>query len=252
MARIVKTRPIGLTLADFEKGHLPEKRFIVKPGRKNARKIARANPFIEGGYQTIATGPSTRAFALRHPGISPKATRALIDDVASIRLRDVGPRLAQEAYSKQTAENIFRSRQIPVAYQEGKLPSGESYTYPAFGCNSQCVALTAALRAKHIPAAFIRLFKGEGGVLGTVKGTSHAVVLFNLGGMKFIGDPFARELGNRMLAFTPEMQERFSEMEKIGSLSVGRDAWDLGITAYGRYHHIKKTSFFQSLAGKQR
>ncbi len=244
MIRIVKARPYGLKLADFSKGHLPPKRFQIKAGRK--KRAAKRSPFIEGGYQTIVKGTgAVRSFVKKHPGITPKAIWELINDVASIPLVNVGPKLAGEAYSKQTAEDIFKSKKIPVAYQSGTRPNGEPYIYPAFGCNSLCVALSAALRAKHIPAVFVRLYKGQNNVLGTIKGESHAVVLFNLGGARFVADPFEIEPEKRMLAFTAEMRERFAEMEKIGSLSVGRDAWDLGITAYDKYHHHKKTAFFQ-------
>ena len=101
------------------------------------------------------------------------------------------------------------------------------------------IAARAGNRGFRVPLRMNRCF--HGGILSQkLNGAGHEYIVFE------------RELEKRMLAFTPEMQERFSEMEKIGSLSVGRDAWDLGITAYGRYHHIKKTSFFQSLAGKQR
>jgi hypothetical protein len=222
----------------------------VKLQRKgNTHRSKLKNPFLEGGLQTII-GSSTRAFVARHPGISEKAVKKMIDEIAGFQLVNAGRKTATEAYARQTAEDIFKTRKIPVIYLQGISPKSEIFSYPGWGCNALCTALSAALRAKGIPAAFVRLNKLNDGTLGVKQGVKHTIVLFNIGKKQFIADPFEKNPEKRMIEFTPEMHARFAEMERQGLLAVGRDSWDLGITSHSSYGNLEKTSFFQ-ITGKK-
>ncbi len=187
---------------------MKKKRIMGKTAAKPIRKPVARRRVLKPGPQS-RPGPALRAFAARFPG---KPSAELVRHMAKAMLTNlkvvkVKGKQFSESYSRRTAEQILSSGKVFAL--KGKLSGVQS-----IGCLDFTIAMTAALRARGIPASFVRI--------GT-----HSYSVVKLGGERFIVD----------LTHKAELVWKLSETEsrliqikkKKKEFAIGKDAWSVGI-----------------------
>ena len=187
-----------------------------------------AKKFLAAGPQTAIT-PTIQGYANRFGGRDAKTVEAILKDISTFSRKHYAPQTIDSAYAKRTAEEITRSRSVVIF--------GERVG----GCLDYTVALCAALRAKGIPAKFIRF-------------RTHALVHFFLDGKWFEADPMAvlalRVAAKHALHISTvpvpiklvdeERLKQFEEAKAQHAYAEGLDAWDIGIKSFAdftKYEH---------------
>ncbi len=216
-----------------------------QPSKREEREIKRKLPKsaegvdIEHGYQSLPTR-IVRKYAERFPGRDIGTVQRIIDEINAFERVEVKHFFEKIMYQKQTAEDLIATRRIPARKFSRKVPAeiralraegGQRFEMIQFGCNSMSVALASVLRAKRIPAWYVRttgLYH-----LGEPTGVSHSVVRFRLNGRDYLADPHATKPADRLLDLnTREMRENVARLKEMGAWVEGKDSWDIGISAW--------------------
>ena len=189
------------------------------------------------GPQTRFTN-AVREYAERFPGKDLDAVAAIVSDLADFKRIKAKHSMLEEKYARRTAEEILRDRSMYVSN-----PKTKGSGYQVQGCVDLNVALCAVLRAKGIPAKFIRT-------------RAHSITLFKLGGEWREADPLEKRTyrmdvrnGSRsggdphpgIKEITEERKNHLKQLRENGEYAEGLDAWDIGITGirdYGKYLNV--------------
>jgi len=210
--------------------HRPEIRGFFNLERKTKDKqrfwkiptTEKRQRFLKRALSPVRVTPRIREFALRFPATEDGIRRMINAVEHEIRLVKALPSVAVAMYGRQTADDMFYSRKVPVVFA-GK-------DEPAWGCHALCIALMAALKAKGIPVKFIRTIRTWE---QNDWGYSHSVVLFKLGNKTFTSDMFLD--GNRMQQVGMTLSERIERLKKLGLWVEADSPEQLGITRFGDY-----------------
>jgi hypothetical protein len=207
------------------------KPFPIMP--KNS--IFRTNPkrFLGQGKQTKITMRIT-AFASAFPGTTIETVKKIVDAVSRIKLVKFSEREIERVYSKRSAEKILSDGFVAIA---DKAKFGEVWAR-VNGCIDHNVVLCAILRAKGIPAMFVRR-------------RNHSLTYFFLDGRWFVANPTnaitereARRLGisipgtEPVKPLTEKMLQKNATEAKEGGFAAGLDAWAIkirNIRDFGKY-----------------
>jgi|GEM_PF-2280822 len=191
--------------------------------------------FLKEGEQTRIT-PAVREYADRFPGSGLDTIAAIVADIGSFRRKKAKYKELETLYSSRTAEQILEERKMYLSN-----PYARGAEHQVQGCIDVNVALCAVLRAKGIPAKFVR-------------GRAHSTTHFKVGDEWMVADPLdARtyKMNVRNGTADPdnphpgvyrmdaERKEFIGILKKKGEYAEGLDAWDLGIRGlkdYWRYH----------------
>ncbi len=213
---------------------------IPKPRRKPVPKYVKK--FLLSGEQTRLS-KNIRAFARQFPGRSLETVNAMINALIKFHRKRMGLPEMKGVYAKRTAEQILTDKYIAVV--KG-AEAGHASFAAIEGCVDYNVALCAMLRAKRIPAKFVR----EG---------IHSMTHFYVEGKWYEADPtsgLARIIAERLairgkiiaaskLNFLikpigPGRMHSIQMGKKLGTFAEGLDAWSIGIRSLENFDKYKK------------
>jgi len=200
---------------------------------------------IRRGLSRCRLGSAARRFAA-----SFAPDRAGIGEMvlAVSRFRMVESRFLSRLYGARTAEDIIATGMVPTIMK--KSPRGNC---PQLGCADLVDALSAALRAKRIPARHLRsianiqkMLRGAGGNfakwLAENEIAPHSYSIFSFGGKAYLADPFAEKPVEMVLELGEPLKQAIDFLKKNGLARQGRDMWDpkIGLYSYRDYAAEKK------------
>ncbi|MBN1940676.1 MAG: transglutaminase domain-containing protein [Candidatus Diapherotrites archaeon] len=167
--------------------------------------------------QWLASGTMTRRtkaitdFASRFQGAPMKIARDACKEIAAFRRLPLGIKQLRRYYARRTADEIIRSRLIVTGNQSTKEKGFE-----VEGCIDYCNALCAILRAKGIPAMFVREM-------------NHSVVHFFTGKTWMRADPTYGTAGIIGEAKSAWIKKQKKKKKGKRHYAEGFDSHDIGI-----------------------
>ncbi len=196
--------------------------------------------FLKAGKQTKVTRV-VRQFANRFPGNDLKAVQALVNAISKFPRKKFTINDLSDIYLKRTAEQIIKDNFVAVVHGENLG------TYAAIaGCVDYNLVVCAALRAKGIPAKFVRA-------------GLHSTTHFFIGNKWYEMDPtnvIVRSFAKRMKRLgkivpegnLPELIEPLSESQLrtyskhrgMGLAAEGFDAWAIGMRSLKDFKKFDK------------
>lgn len=224
---------------------MPARRRLPEPiARRIPPKLVKelgvtAKGFLRAGQQSFFT-KAIVDYARKFPGNNLESIGAMVSDIASFKRRHYTAQNIGKAYAKSSAHEIIESRSVAITKGKnlGALAAVE-------GCLDYNVALCTALRAKGIPAKFVRI-------------GLHSLTHFFFNGKWFEADPtsgIARTLAERMnrrgqrvdVTKLPPLvkpidfrrQEEINSARQRGAYAEGLDAWAIGIKSIGDFHKFE-------------
>jgi hypothetical protein len=224
---------------------MPKKRKFVPLQRKmfpakNALP-PRVSKFLRAGQQTKITG-AVRGYASLFPGNSLETVEKIVKDISRFKRKHLPIEELKKVYAKRTAAQILKDRWIAVIGGQNRMAG--QYSAVA-GCLDYNTVLCSALRAKGIPAKFVR-------------DKLHSTTFFYLNGNWFEADPsveLTRRLAKAFLRKEPRLNlssipgsvipvsgsrlRYISEGKQLGYAAEGTDAWAIGIKSlkdFGKYN----------------
>jgi hypothetical protein len=165
----------------------------------------------------------TLEFLRRNPESMLPAVNKLMNEIYNFERVPLEGNVAKRLYAKQTARDVIATKRVPTT------------SVFSFGCAHSCVALAAALKALGIKTTFVRTLQDYKRMLEAPKlvkpslRSPHSLVLFELGGRKYIADPWGHR---KAMLLKPEMDERIAELKRERWWSEGENMWSMGITSY--------------------
>jgi len=207
-------------------------------GRRARRKDTRTPPFLRAGKQT-QIDRRILEFASRFPGKRLKDINAIVMAIAGFKRKKFDAQTMEKMYSKRTASQIIQDKFVAV-----DLPIDVQNRASVHGCIDYHVVLCSVLRAKGIPAQFVRK-------------KDHSTVHFFLIGKWYEADVNAAliirkaqvmeirsgfsaagiELKKPIRALSPE---ELKASKKSVVSAHGLDAWDIGIKNIHDYNRYNK------------
>lgn len=193
----------------------PNLRALLKPPGRPVLAPLRIPPvphkkWLASGKQTLRTKAIVK-FASKFRGNPAQIAREIVKELSYFARVPLDYATLQHYYSKRTADQIIRSGKIVVG-----APDVEEKGPLVWGCIDQCLVLCAVLRAKGIPAVFVR----EG---------DHSRVHFFTGEKWMLADT----IHNTVRDFESGDFERIQRRKNVLSGKIyyaeGLDAWGIGI-----------------------
>jgi hypothetical protein len=198
----------------------------VDDGGRHARRLADPLPqildsevkrFLQAGKQTAITD-EVRRFAMGFKCEGPALVSEIMKSLAGFERVPHTDDEMHKAYSKRTADDIIRSRQVSVSRNLINDIRG-----PVQGCVDYNLALCATLRARGIPAKFVRLDVHSVTHYYMDKGWHEANILDGFeGGLKKPRTPSVKPVDATLGRYCARMKAK-------GAYAEGLDAWDIGI-----------------------
>lgn len=170
----------------------------IKTLRKHGKKVAPEKKLLYA--HPVLRTKRVRAFAARFPKTE-RGIKAMIDRVHSFLVKEK-PSIARKVYGIQTVDDVIATGKIPTP----KDPKSKEFLW---GCRMQAYTLRTILVEKDIPATVFRSFAEFD--LGDI-GAPHSYVIFDLGGKKFLADPFSSIPKRRMRQIGETLRKRIVEL----------------------------------------
>ena len=209
---------------------LPRKRAKIRKIKKPQQPILvipRRRTFPPG--KQITAGKHAKAFAQRFSGKDIETIKRIVKEIHSIEKVAVSVKDFIRSYGKRNSENILSSKKILTFNVEGgKLAK--------VGCNDLCIALLGVLKAKGIPATYVRelLFRGR------KRRWPHSRVKIKLGKKEYLLDPFTSKKEGQVKEIDFETKKMISKKQSKNTWIEAKDAWSLGINDWGYFLSMKK------------
>jgi len=215
----------------------PKRRCTIRRGRffqERAAPSADAARFLRGGALTGITGTGAD-YASGFPGNGMDFVRAVLVDVSRLKRRLFSPAEISGLYCRRTASKILEDGFVAVQKNE----PGVRHIRAIRGCVDYNLVICAVLRAKGIPAKFIR--EGE-----------HSLTHFYLNGSWFEADPMTvvahrrptgPVFGPSITRVTGARLEGIKKARELGAWGEGLDAHDIGIYSildFKRFNPLRK------------
>lgn len=209
------------------------RKFLFKRFKRKTKRVpiseinSDVRHFLIAGKQTKVTR-RIRAYANKFPNQDIATVKKIMLDLVSFKRIEYSELEIKKVYSKRTASEILRDRTIATTANPKHGLHGR-----VAGCIDYNILLCATLRAKRIPAAFVR--KKE-----------HSTTIFFLNGKWYLADPLityrnslTKNIDSRIETSKPDISElNFQSLKESPSLAIGLDAHGVGIfdiTDYKKY-----------------
>ena len=210
----------------------------MRPKRKRVISTKHRG-YLRAGKQTKLGLPVLK-FAQRFPGKNLASVELIVKELANLKRKKLDPEKISQYYSKRSASEVLKDGFVVIdKTMATKLPRGR-----VMGCVDYHIVLCAVLRAKGIPARFVRV-------------KDHSVVHFFLNNNWYEADVNkaltvrkADALGMRNGYSSAGFKipdpvrklnpEEYEKEKKEGTYAHGLDAWAIGIKGIRDYSKFIK------------
>jgi len=207
---------------------LPKKR--IMPPRWGPGFAEIAARFLEKQGQQTAFEPAVLQYAARFKGAGMETVDAIVDAIARFKRRQLAMEELRHIYVKRTAADIIKSGFVAVSKKRNPEPFSN-----VMGCTDFNIVLCAILRAKGIPAKFVRAltntythFYLDGKWFEVNQALALARIVNRRKKLK-AAEPI-KEIGTKRA-------REIEVMKRQGNCAEGLDAWDIGVKSFSDFNN---------------